>query len=99
MTETPGDASSLQIDVSVGSGSCNSFNRVELNETDAEVEVLAYSDSDVSQDVCTDDLTLEKSTISLEAPLGDRTLKGCIPPAATESLAVRDLTEDCLTVR
>jgi hypothetical protein len=68
----------LEIEAEFGGGSCTEFESWAVDQTETRVEVLAVivrSDDDG----CTDDLVVERLTVELDAPLGDRPLLGCDP--------------------
>jgi hypothetical protein len=78
------DGSTLSIVVAVGSGSCNRFERVVVEETAEDVTVTAVVGDKIVNPFgggCTDDMNSEFVDVTLEAPLGDRQLLGCAPGA------------------
>ncbi len=62
----------------IGSSSCDSFDRIEVQESDSavDVQVLVKSNGNAA---CTDDLRMEDITVDLDEPLGVRELTGCQP--------------------
>jgi hypothetical protein len=78
------DGSTLSIVVAVGSGSCNRFERVVVEETPEDVTLTAVVGDKIVNPFgggCTDDLNVEFVDVSLEEPLGERRLLGCMPGA------------------
>lgn len=78
------DGSTLSIVVAVGSGSCNRFERVEVEETPEDVTITAVVGDKIVNPFgggCTDDLNVESVDVTLAEPLGDRELLGCAPGA------------------
>jgi hypothetical protein len=76
------DGSTLSLVVAVGSGSCNRFERVIVEETPEDVTLTAVVGDKIVNPFgggCTDDLNVEFVDATLEAPLGDRQLLGCAP--------------------
>ena len=77
----------LQLIVLVGG--CDDFERFDARETEVDVEgqliesvtIEAYVHSGARSD-CDAILNHEERTVELNAPLGDRKLKGCSPPSA-----------------
>ncbi len=65
----------------VGSGSCNDFDRVDVDESTERVLIHAYVTAKGGDTDCTDDYTWQATEVELEEPLGDRSLSGCIAPA------------------
>jgi hypothetical protein len=68
----------LQLRVWVGSSTCHSYQRVDVEETDERVVVEAIVRSKPAR-FCTDDLGLKNVDVELARPLGGRTLSGCRP--------------------
>ena len=66
----------FDIVIEVGSSSCDSLDRVEVDEGAETVTIEAYVRSRRA-DVCTADMATEVESIALDAPLGDRELLGC----------------------
>lgn len=62
----------------IGSGSCDSFDRIEVQESGSavDVQVLVKSNGNAA---CTDDLRMQTITVDLDEPLGVRELTGCQP--------------------
>jgi hypothetical protein len=65
--------------VYVGSSSCSSFDRLDLDETDDDVTITAYVNSTGDQD-CTADDTWQSAPVELSTSLGNRNLLGCTAP-------------------
>ena len=61
-----------------GSSSCDSFDRVDVAESDSavDIQVLVRSNGNAA---CTSDMRMEAITVGLDAPLGTRELTGCRP--------------------
>jgi hypothetical protein len=70
--------SDLLVRAEFGGSSCTRFVRWDVRETDQMVEIDAIVARSSAQE-CTADLVLERATIGLDAPLGDRVLRGCQP--------------------
>lgn len=69
-------STALDLVVFVGSSSCHDFRRVDVEEDESEVRVTAYVTSSGDED-CTADDVRRLETVELDAPLGDRALRGC----------------------
>ncbi len=76
------EGSTLSIVVAVGSGSCNRFERMVVEETPEDVTITAVVGDKIVNPFgggCDADLNFEFVDVALEAPLGDRQLLGCAP--------------------
>ena len=62
----------------IGSSSCDSFDRVEVAESDITVDVQVLVRSN-GNEACTADMRLQAITVDLDEPLGRRALTGCQP--------------------
>jgi hypothetical protein len=79
----------LVVEASFGGSSCTRFIEWRVDESETEVDIRAVIERS-NAEACTADEVLEETTIELDAPLGDRTLRGCRPD---------NLDVDCLFVR
>jgi hypothetical protein len=68
----------LKLDVAVGN-SCDSFERVDVEETEDVVTIRSYSRQTLDGGGCDDLLIHEQVSVELEEPLGNRDLLGCAP--------------------
>lgn len=68
----------LLVRAEFGGSSCTRFVRWDVRETAQVVEIEAIVARSSARE-CTADLVLERATIGLDAPLGDRVLRGCQP--------------------
>lgn len=76
--EAEPDGQVLLVRAEFGGSSCTRFVRWDVDESDDVVEIEAVvSRSDARE--CTADLVLERAQLTLDAPLGDRVLRGCEP--------------------
>ncbi|MCL3863272.1 hypothetical protein [Actinotalea sp. K2] len=76
LTEEPRDAT-LELAVFVGGSTCTDYEgEHEVEESDEVVEVRVFVLLDLSQG-CSEDFGVAPLTIELDAPLGDRVLRGC----------------------
>ncbi len=77
LNEAPTGAQ-LRITGFIGSSSCNSFDRIEVQESDSavDVQVLVKFNGNAA---CTEDMRMQAITVELENPLGIRELTGCQP--------------------
>lgn len=77
---SPTDGATLDLIVAVGN-SCDSFERIDVTETDDTVliEALSREDHPGPGGGCDDLLITERHTVELDRPLGGRTLEGCDP--------------------
>lgn len=75
------DGTRLEVVTYIGSGSCNDFDRVDVEESAEEVLIYAYITGEDGKTACTDDYTWETTEVELDEPLGDRSLSGCVAPA------------------
>lgn len=73
------DGNTLALLIAVGSGSCHHFERVDVAETAAEINITAVVAEKEQSGFCTADLGFESVDVALEDPLGDRALTGCAP--------------------
>ena len=69
----------IPVVVYTGSGSCNSFDRVDVKETDDEVAIRAFVERTGERD-CTADYNWHFAPVTLDQPLGERKLTGCTAP-------------------
>lgn len=77
--------SSLLIIVAVGSGSCDRFERLVIEESAEEVNITAVVETKSTSllgQSCDMDMNFEYVDLTLEEPLGDRALLGCAPGGA-----------------
>jgi hypothetical protein len=74
----PPDGRRLEVGIAVGN-SCDSFERIEVTETETSVTVQTFSRKDNSRQGCDDILLHHEETVELDEPLGDRELLGCAP--------------------
>lgn len=88
LLENPSDAP-LEVEASFGGSSCTRFIEWRVDESQDEVDIRAVIERS-NAEACTADEVLEETTIELDAPLGDRTLRGCRPD---------NLDVDCRFVR
>jgi hypothetical protein len=93
LLETP-NGTTLKLYVAVGN-SCDSFERVDVEETGNAVTIRSYSRQTLDGDGCTDQLFHEQISVELEQPLGDRALLGCAP----EEIWYIDHDVDCAKPR
>ena len=84
----------LQLDVAVGN-SCDSFERVDVEETEDAVTIRSYSRQTLDGGGCDDLMLHEQLSVELEEPLGDRDLLGCAP----EEIWYIDHDVDCAEPR
>jgi hypothetical protein len=77
LNEAPSGAQ-LRITGYIGSSSCDSFDRVEVAESDSTVEIQVLVRSN-GNEACTADMRLQAITVDLDEPLGGRELTGCAP--------------------
>jgi len=77
LNEAPTGAQ-LRITGYIGSSSCDSFDRIEVQESDSavDVQVLVKSNGNAG---CTADMRMQAITVELDEPLGVRELTGCKP--------------------
>ncbi len=76
------DGSTLSLVVAVGSGSCNRFERVIVEETPQDVRLTAVVGDKIAGPFgggCDADLNVEFVDAVLQESLGDRELLGCAP--------------------
>jgi hypothetical protein len=74
------DGSTLSIVVAVGSGSCDRFQRVVVEETPEDVTITAVVETrsaNLLGQGCDMDMNFEYVDLTLEEPLGERSLVGC----------------------
>ena len=73
----------VRITVTVGSSTCDRFERVEVSETEMQVRITAVvaekTDSGLIASICTDDLGFKPVDVVLDRPIGARALTGCTP--------------------
>lgn len=81
----PPSASTLSLRIWVGSSSCNELDRVDVTESDDELDVKALVAVDTDADACTSDLQFVDRVLALDEPLGGRRLVGCRPKDAVAS--------------
>ena len=79
LTEVSGNE--LAVEAQYGGSSCTEFDQWRVDESNAEVKLLAMVRFDDGDGACTDDLVYETGSVRLDAPLGDRRLTGCDPTA------------------
>ena len=72
---------------------CERAGPVEVDETPDAVTINAHKLVTTEQKACTEELQLYEETLELDAPLGDRELRGCMPTAdlVDENATCRDL--------
>ena len=77
LNEAPSGAQ-LRITGYIGSSSCDSFDLIEVQESDSavDVQVLVKSNGNAG---CTADMRMQAITVDLDEPLGVRELTGCAP--------------------
>ncbi len=77
------EGSEVPIFIHVGTSGCATLDRIEVDESSDTVTIAAYA-SDLLRAPCAAVMVEETVTVTLDAPLGDRTLRGCFPadPAA-----------------
>jgi len=90
LASAPTDAT-LEIVTYLGSSSCTSFDRVDVQEKDDEVAIRAFVSLQTTGD-CTADDTFQPSPVTLSAPLGRGLLTGCVAPGSGNR--AHDLTHD-----
>lgn len=73
----------VTIGVDVGSGNCDHFNRIDVSETDTEVQITAIVNHGpvFRNALCRADDVWTLVDVTFDAPLGDRTSMGCRPPS------------------
>lgn len=76
--EAEPDGPVLLVRAEFGGSSCTRFVGWEVDESDAAVEIAAIVERSDARE-CTADLVLERAQLTLDAPLGDRVLRGCEP--------------------
>ncbi|MTV26996.1 hypothetical protein FTX61_16470 [Nitriliruptoraceae bacterium ZYF776] len=79
--EAEPDGASLVVRAEVGSSSCDTFDHLEVTESDTTVAIQAHVRSEQGGE-CTADLGFHTEEVVLDAPLGDRDLIGCDPADA-----------------
>lgn len=72
----PVSGAEFDIVIEVGSSSCDSLDRVIVDETSTTVTIEAIVRNS-GDEICTMDMVIETETITLDEPLGDRELLGC----------------------
>lgn len=95
--DRPPEGRVLDVAVAIGSSTCHRFVGFDVEETGAEVHVIAYFDRDSRGATCTEDLSTIRQRVRLSRPLGDRDLTGCTSgiPQAPDPWGPID---DCRTV-
>lgn len=68
----------LEVVAYTNGSSCTDFDRIDVDETAEEVVVRAYVDHRDGD--CTGDYSTHSVTVELDAPLGDRRMRGCAAP-------------------
>lgn len=80
--------STVNIQVDIGSSSCDSFRKIEVHEKQGSVDIGAIVHHS-GADSCTLDLVTMNRSVRLGHPLGTRQLTGCRPQGRTPA------TTDC----
>ena len=92
--DEPPAGSQLRITGYIGSSSCNSFDRVDVEESDSAVDVQVLVRFNGAE-ACTADMRMQAITVELENPLGIRELTGCQPIETTPGVVD---PEGCLRI-
>jgi len=75
---TSAEGNEVTLNVFTGSVDCGELGRIETAESDEKVEIRAYI-HEIGNGACAALAGEERATVTLDAPLGDRTLTGCDP--------------------
>lgn len=87
---------SFEIVVQTGFDGCDTLDRVEIAETDRAVEIQTFYLAYEGRGYCTASIPLERVAVSLNEPLGTRSLRGCTPEESDlADTAARRAVADC----
>jgi hypothetical protein len=79
------------------SGGCTSFDHLVTKETDSTVTITTFNGTH-HENPCPANVRLDISGVSLEAPLGNRELKGCSLDSRDGLRSTYGLHDDCTTI-
>ena len=84
----------LEIIAPIGN-SCDYFDRIEVQESPADVTITVHTAADGEASACEDYLWWARATITLVEPLGERTLSGCSPQVQFSYFEEEIANDDC----